>query len=430
MKSRSRLGLMMLAGCLLLILTASEASAHPAFARKYKTSCQTCHVVFPYLTPFGESFRQNGYFFPGGADPDYIKDEPLLLGAESYKKVFPDAVWPTDVSGLPPIAMVIEGEIEITPDATEETSFEGLGAGAELLAGGTIGENISYYAELEFETEGTEDEAEVAVERLFAIFNFFGSADPRLRLWVGRFEPHIGAVSNHRRLGAPSYLMRSARTGDNEWSPEAAQQGLDLGGIVQERVVWNLGLVEGNRNLSNDDKDFYAHIGVKLGGMPFAPKELDQTTMSKAKPWAERSVEIHAFVYRGKATFGDPAGILPGTQDDDFTVVGVDARARYDNWIVDVAFDVRDHDTPVFGSTGSRDVTNIMAEASYVVYPWFVPVFRFELLDEDGEEEVTRVTLTLNFLIRANVRGQFAWVHTEEGSASEDEFVIGIAIAF
>ena len=416
-------------GFLLLFLMTGEASAHPAFARKYKTSCQTCHVVFTYLTPFGESFRQNGFFFPGGSDPDYIKDEPLLLGAESYKRVFPDAVWPADVSGLPPIAIVLESEIEFTPDEEDKNSFTGLGAGFELLAGGTIGENVSYYAEVEFETEGTEDEAEVAIERLYAILHFFGGDDPKLRLWIGRFEPHLGAITNHRRLGAPKYFVRGARTGDNAWSPEAAQQGLDIGGIVSERFVWNLGLVEGNRNIFTDDKDFYAHVGLKLGGMPFAPQEVTDEMLSQAKPWAERSVEIHAYVYRGTAVFGDPAGMAPGVQEDEFTVIGFDVRGRYDNLIVDIAFDIRDHDAPVFGSSAGRDVTNFMVEAAYVLYPWLIPAVRWELLDEDGEEEVNRISVTLNFVIRANVKGQIAWIRTDDGE-TEDEVVIAIFIAF
>ncbi|MFQ5843864.1 MAG: hypothetical protein ACE5JG_02640 [Planctomycetota bacterium] len=429
MKTCPHLLSMIVPGALLLFLAAGDAGAHPGFARKYKTSCQTCHVAFPYLTPFGEAYRQSGFFFPGGADPDFIKDPPLQLGAESYKKVWPDAVWPADVSGLPPIALVIESEFTVTPDASEKTSFEGFGAGAELLAGGTIGDNVSYYAELEFETKGTEDDAKVAVERLYAIVHFFGADDPRLRAWIGRFEPHLGAVTNLRRLGDPKYFVRSARTGDNEWSPEGAQQGVDLGGIVRERVVWNVGIVEGNRNLSNSDKDFYAHLGVKLGGMPLAPADVDESTFSAPKPWAERSVEIHAYVYNGRATFADPAGVVATPQDDEFTVVGFDARGRYDNLIVDLAFDVRNHDTPVFGSAQSRDVFNFMIEAAYIVYPWLIPALRYELLDEDGQPEVNRISLTVNFLIRANVKGQFAWVHTDDG-ASEDEFVFALVIGF
>ncbi len=39
-----------------------KADAIPAFARKYDTSCQTCHVSsFPKLNDFGNRFRDRGY---------------------------------------------------------------------------------------------------------------------------------------------------------------------------------------------------------------------------------------------------------------------------------------------------------------------------------------------------------------------------------
>ena len=59
------------------------ASALPAFARKYKTSCTTCHIGFPKLNAFGESFRNNGYQFPGHMDLEYIKEDQVSLGSDT-----------------------------------------------------------------------------------------------------------------------------------------------------------------------------------------------------------------------------------------------------------------------------------------------------------------------------------------------------------
>jgi hypothetical protein len=42
-----------------LLVFSRPAAAIPAFARKYGTSCQTCHTIFPKLNPFGEAFRRN-----------------------------------------------------------------------------------------------------------------------------------------------------------------------------------------------------------------------------------------------------------------------------------------------------------------------------------------------------------------------------------
>ncbi len=72
------------AGLVVVCLTcaAAPARAIPAFARKYGTSCLTCHTIYPKLTPFGEAFRRNGYRFPG-VDGDFVKQDTVALGQEA-----------------------------------------------------------------------------------------------------------------------------------------------------------------------------------------------------------------------------------------------------------------------------------------------------------------------------------------------------------
>ena len=61
----------------LSFLTSTEpAHAIPVFARKYRTSCITCHAGFPKLNSVGEAFRRNGYQFPR-EDLEKIKEEPI-----------------------------------------------------------------------------------------------------------------------------------------------------------------------------------------------------------------------------------------------------------------------------------------------------------------------------------------------------------------
>ena len=97
------------------ILTISApAAAIPAFARKYGTSCVTCHTVFPKLNPFGEAFRRNNYRFPG-VDSDFIKQEPIALGQDAYKKQFPNAVWPGNLP-LNPLSFGFLGAATMHPD--------------------------------------------------------------------------------------------------------------------------------------------------------------------------------------------------------------------------------------------------------------------------------------------------------------------------
>lgn len=48
----------------------SNVFATTQWSRKYKTSCTTCHTVFPRLNYYGERFLRNGYQDPDSDDPD------------------------------------------------------------------------------------------------------------------------------------------------------------------------------------------------------------------------------------------------------------------------------------------------------------------------------------------------------------------------
>jgi thiol-disulfide isomerase/thioredoxin len=54
---------------LAVLVTVDVGYGIPAFSRKYKTSCSTCHYAAPMLNGFGKAFKNNGYRYPAGADP-------------------------------------------------------------------------------------------------------------------------------------------------------------------------------------------------------------------------------------------------------------------------------------------------------------------------------------------------------------------------
>lgn len=84
----------------------------PYFARKYKTSCNTCHVLPPKLNQQGEAFVARGYRLEGR--------EPV--------ETFPLAVW-------------ITGQIEDSPKQNQEGYLSRI----ELISGGPIKESGLYY---------------------------------------------------------------------------------------------------------------------------------------------------------------------------------------------------------------------------------------------------------------------------------------------
>jgi hypothetical protein len=90
------------------IATAPDAYGIPAFARKYQTSCSTCHSNFPELNDFGEAFKKNGFKFPQN-DEQFVKEPPVMLGAKAQRMVFPKAIYPGEIPGTIPIGFRYNG---------------------------------------------------------------------------------------------------------------------------------------------------------------------------------------------------------------------------------------------------------------------------------------------------------------------------------
>lgn len=86
------------------VFVVPQAQAIPAFARKYQTSCTTCHDDFPHLNDFGKAFKDAGFKFPQD-DESFIKVPPTMLGAPAQKQLWPHTVWPGVIDGLPPIGL-------------------------------------------------------------------------------------------------------------------------------------------------------------------------------------------------------------------------------------------------------------------------------------------------------------------------------------
>ena len=89
---------------LTVILCAETSHAIPAFSRQYGTSCSTCHIDFPKLNDFGKAFKDAGFKFPED-DETFIKIPPVMLGAPAQAEMWPHAIFPGTIPGMPPIGL-------------------------------------------------------------------------------------------------------------------------------------------------------------------------------------------------------------------------------------------------------------------------------------------------------------------------------------
>jgi hypothetical protein len=426
---RTLIALTLTLAFLATFLAPREAGAIPAFARKYNTSCQTCHTAPPALTPFGEAFRLNGYRFPEGNDPAMTKVPPVSLGAEGYKKLWPRAVWPGEIPGVPPIAVLYTSTVDFAQDGNV-VSFGGMGGELEILGAGTLDEHFSFWGSVVFARDGADIATEM--ERVNLLVRPLDS--PALMFKVGSFEPGIMLVSTHRSIMDQELLALTQPAGDNPWAPEAFQQGFEAYGVANHRVIYNAGLVEGSGSLGDKSKDYYGRVGYKFGGLAFdgATGGASAALPSNPKPWSEKSVAVSVFGYKGTGLLegGDP--IDPNTKDP-FHEVGGDVALALLDVMVHAGYTDRKDDRLYVDDPTIKDVSvkNEFAEVSWVALPWLIPAGRWEQF-EVASEKANQASLTVNGLVRANVRTFLAanWIKAPGGSYTNEGATLGVLIGF
>jgi hypothetical protein len=386
-----------------LVLSSEASYGIPAFARKYKTSCATCHNGFPKLTAFGEAFRRNGYQFPGHADPEFIKEEPVDLGAEGNKHAFPDAIWPGSLPGSSPISLFLNGEMNYNPKVDPRFTFDGLGNSIEAVAGGTLGDDLSFWGQVALNRDGS-----LELNRLFLIFSNLIGDSYALNARVGVIEPGLFSFSTHRAWMEGYWLTTRPFSDDMGWSVEETQKGVELNGVVCGRFGYNAGIVEGF-GLPHTNKDYYGHVTYKFDGMPLDGVVEGGPSIGATRPYIDNSLTIGAFVYAGNAVIGPDTA----SQENRFTEFGADINGFYDRVNLFGGFGIRHDSQPFLGTLAtSANTTTWFAEVDVTVFPWLLPGLRFEswkshALDATGQVvsySDNQIVPGIVALIRANVK--------------------------
>ncbi len=438
-----RLVCLALAVALVILALPGRAAAVPAFARKYQTSCQTCHIVFPKLNAFGEAFRLRGYRMPAETE-DMVKQKPVSLGAPAYKRLWPKAVWPGQLPGNLPLAVNIKfadvNTSTLNPDGTvtsvkNEFQFP---QEANIFGAGTLGDTLSFFSEMTF---GENPDGSVAVELEHARFDFdspFGPedlfhfrigkmapnvADGFQEMWISTDAP-IGSLFAFNPIGLNGGTGLAGDTSPTPISLPDSVRGVEAYGIIRHRSLWVAGLVNGisatGRFDGNNAKDVYARFDYKFGGMG-----LDGDLGGKTPPaenWRDNSVRVGALVYRGDGTdinfpvtdaLGNPLNI----QDLHFLRYGFFANLFYQDLNVFGAFLHGTDQLDTFDASGTSlglsqpTYRAWFIQADYLVYPWLQGTFRYETFRPFDPTVSSGKTGVWNAsaLIRANVKAMLEY---------------------
>jgi hypothetical protein len=179
-----------LAAVLAALLAPAGAEAIPAFARRYRFSCTTCHAPFPKLKPYGEEFAARGFALEPGQDPARAQVE---LGDDLLQL-------PRDF----PIAMRFDG-FAVARDGDPALDFQTPWV-FKVLAGGQIGHGVSFYGYyiLEQGEPGKLEDTFVTISRPFGA---------PLDLTLGQFQISDAIAKRELRLERLDYAILKARPG-------------------------------------------------------------------------------------------------------------------------------------------------------------------------------------------------------------------------
>jgi hypothetical protein len=330
------------------------------------------------LNNFGKAFSNNGLRYPGD-DKDFSKEEEVSLGSEGQKKAFPDAIWPADIPGMTAISFRWISRMHYQPSKNgEEFKFENPHE-LEAFMAGTIGDDISFFFELEWEHA---DE-----------FGYGGWLDYKFsdafHLRLGNIE--YLPIHEHERLTREHYNYGSFRSLDASgiefWG--AFNGTDDKGGFVYSMGFFN-GENDGEDNVDlNSQKDVFVKASYKAGGMGV----LGSTTASESSAfWKDNSFTFGAFAHTGSNEDHSKNSNLGFNFDffmEDLNLFGLYMVSKFQESGEDEWFDTK----------------KFFAEADYVIHPWLIPLVRYESTKPDGASEATRhIIPAVVIMVRANVK--------------------------
>ena len=468
-----------------------NAWAIPPFARKYQTSCATCHEAFPRVNAVGEAFRLNGYKFR--EDDAYIKEEPVEMGDQAYKRVWPDAIWPSDIPGLPPITLILDSQFQYDAGGSKDAKTQFVfPKDAKLLAAGALGDSASMFVELHFsraaqehgialgdqghggghdEESGTTTEVEgwLQFEDIIGPEN---AANVRVGT-VGMQEMGLFTARNHNRLTANPYLYTMwqmyvpghhaedepaliAAVGDegemhvrNEFTLHD-QPGVELNGFGR-RWRYAVGITNGNGESAEDNnsaKDYYFQLAYKLGGIGFdGSGGSEGEELQSAESWRDDSVILSLFGYNGTSEIKWEGEDDEWEGDDDFWRLGIGAQRKIKDVTLNAGYVVGRNNRPFGALTDeSVDSESWFVEAQYFLYPWLIPNVRYETVSldlpsgvegiDDNADNIRRVVPSVTILLRANVKliveGRFYTNDDrfETGDRTGNQVVVSLSAAF
>jgi hypothetical protein len=215
----------------------TDVQAIPAFARKYKMSCKTCHAPIPRLKAYGDEFAGNGFKLADKAAPRYFVetgDEELSLIRDF------------------PIAVRMEA-FTTYRNEPQRNDFKAPWL-IKLLSGGELTDDVAYYFYFYLSEYGKV----AGVEDAYIMFNnLFGT---ELDIYAGQFQVSDPLFKREVRLTLEDYQIYKAKPSFSDINLAYDRglmltYGFETGTDIMFEVLNGCGLsdLDGMRQLDKDD---------------------------------------------------------------------------------------------------------------------------------------------------------------------------------
>lgn len=220
------------------IFLVEQSQAIPAFARKYRISCSTCHApAAPALKPYGDDFAGNGFRLSDEQAPRYYMDtgDPKLSLIREL-----------------PVAVRLEGFVNYNLAGNEKADFASPYI-LKFMSGGELSNKLSYYFYFYFSERG-----EVAgVEDAFLAYNDLFGIDFDIAL--GQFQVSDPLFKRELRLTLEDYTLYTSQIGTSGINMKYDKGvmltlGLNSGTGITVEVVNGNGIGEARRRVFDTDK--------------------------------------------------------------------------------------------------------------------------------------------------------------------------------
>jgi hypothetical protein len=371
----------------LVTLSAGPTAAMPAFARRYQTTCQTCHAyAFPELNPFGRRFKENGYQYPRGAE-------------EAYRAKATDRPSGTPVDVLREAPLALRGQVRASVEHLHGASPARVANGLffparlDLIAGGSLATDLSAFASVGIAPRPFLHHFALGVHNLLG--------EGALNIRVGKILLTDFQRPAHRsltRLGNPA---EEVRVGGNPFALDDHHIGVHaFGRPFLGPFFYEVAVVQGTQDpasgLDLDDwKNVYGRISHDIGPHRAA-----------------------VFGHIGNTvTTSDRGGVLRQFQDPS-SIAGVEAEAVAP-WFTVFGYLLRGKHANPF-ALGEKSVTYLgtRLELHAPVGERFLGITRLDGVESHDDHSLSRWLVTLNatFLALANLRAGAEATFTLKGT--------------